>query len=96
MVLSLRRRSLSRFLILVGVIVSVKLFLFPSSPLPSSPEHQIKGHNFIERATRPDKSLNVQKHRFLQARMGRDERDELMGDVIRNGANDYWERYQKP
>ncbi|KAF8738576.1 hypothetical protein AX14_011056 [Amanita brunnescens Koide BX004] len=95
MVVSLRRRSLSRFLLFVGAIISVKLFLFPSTP-PSSAEHQIKGHNFIERATRPDKSLNVQKHRFLQARLGRDETAELMGDVIRNGANDYWERFQKP
>ena len=94
MVVSLRRRSLSRFLLLVAAIVSVKLFLFPSSAPP--PEHQIKRHNFIERATRPDKSLNVQKHRFLQARMGRDERAELMGDVIRNGVDDYWERFQKP
>ncbi|KAF8634322.1 hypothetical protein AX15_000983 [Amanita polypyramis BW_CC] len=28
--------------------------------------------------------------------MGRDDRDELMGDVIHNGVNDYWERFQKP
>ncbi|KAF7361216.1 Glycosyltransferase family 69 protein [Mycena sanguinolenta] len=57
---------------------------------------EIKEHNFIERATRPDKSLNVQKHPFLQSRLGRDERDELMGTEIRNGEQDYWERFQMP
>ena len=38
----------------------------------------------------------MQKHRFLQSRIGRDEREDLMSDVVRNGVNDYWERFQLP
>ncbi|KAJ6629939.1 glycosyltransferase family 69 protein [Mycena sp. CBHHK59/15] len=95
--IALRRRSLSRVFFFAACAFVVR-WLFFSSPSASSThgEHQIKEHNFIERATRPDKSLNVQKHHFLQARMGRDERNELMGDVIRNGVDDYWERFQMP
>ncbi|KAJ7641386.1 glycosyltransferase family 69 protein [Roridomyces roridus] len=99
--IALRRRSLSR-VFFIGACAFVVRWLFFSSPSSSSvasgsyAAHQIEEHNFIERATRPDKSLNVQKHHFLQARMGRDERGELMGDVIRNGVDDYWERFQLP
>ncbi|KAJ7076038.1 glycosyltransferase family 69 protein [Mycena belliarum] len=96
--IALRRRSLSRvFFIAICAFVARWLFFSNSSATSSAyASHQIQEHNFIERATRPDKSLNVQKHQFLQARMGRDERDELMGDVIRNGVDDYWERFQMP
>ncbi|KAF7313227.1 Glycosyltransferase family 69 protein [Mycena kentingensis (nom. inval.)] len=96
--LSLRRRSLSRVIFIASCAFVVR-WLFFSSASPSSSNaataHEIREHNFLERA-RKDKSLNVQRHRFLQARMGRDERDELMGDIIRNGADDYWERFQLP
>ncbi|KAF8639031.1 hypothetical protein AX17_001783 [Amanita inopinata Kibby_2008] len=95
MAIAFRRRSFSRILFLIASALFIKLVVFPTSSTAPR-EVQIKEHNFIERATRPDKTLNVQKHRFLQARMGRDERDELMGDMIRNGADDYWERFQKP
>ncbi|KAJ7283595.1 glycosyltransferase family 69 protein [Mycena rebaudengoi] len=96
--LALRRRSLSRivFFACCAFIVRWLFFSPPSSSAAAYAAHQIREQNFIERATRPDKSLNVQKHKFLQARMGRDERDELMGDVIRNGVQDYWERFQMP
>lgn len=96
--ISLRRRSLSRvFFIAVCAFLVRWLFFTPSAVSASSyASHQIKEHNFIERATRPDKSLNVQRHPFLQARMGRDERGELMGTEIRNGEADYWERFQMP
>lgn len=103
MVVALRRRSLTRILIAIVFAFVLRLLFFSSSSSTSysnqasAPRsHQIEEHNFIERATRPDKSLNVQKHKFLQARMGRDERDELLGQVIRNGVNDYWERFQLP
>ncbi|GLB42772.1 putative cryptococcal mannosyltransferase 1 [Lyophyllum shimeji] len=101
MALSLRRRSLSRLLILAVVAFVVRLLFFSSTPpnnLAAAPttSHQIKAHNFIERATRPDKSLNVQRHKFLQARVGRDEREGILGEVIQNGVRDYWERFQLP
>ncbi|CAK5278734.1 unnamed protein product [Mycena citricolor] len=92
---SLRRRNLSRVAFIAACAFLVRWLFFSSSSISGSAS-QIQEHNFIERATRPDKSLNVQKHRFLQARMGRDEREELMGDVIQNGMMDYWERFQVP
>ncbi|KAJ7074464.1 glycosyltransferase family 69 protein [Mycena amicta] len=94
--LSLRRRSFTRVVFIAAfAFVARWLFFSSSSSAANAKAHEIREHNFIERA-RQDKSLNVQRHRFLQARMGRDERDELMGDIIRNGADDYWERFQLP
>ena len=101
MILSLRRRSLTRLLFLFFVGACVR-YIFFSSTTPSSVSfyrskpNEILGYNVLERVTRLDKTLNVQKHRFLQVRMGRDERDDLFGDVVRNGVRDYWERFQKP
>jgi hypothetical protein len=98
MVVSFRRRNLSRLLFLFTFIFFLRLIFFPPPPPSSGPthDHQIKKHNFIERATRPDKSLNIQKHKFLQARMGRDEREGILGQTILNGVNDYWQRFQEP
>ncbi|KAJ2932693.1 hypothetical protein H1R20_g4389, partial [Candolleomyces eurysporus] len=103
--LSLRRRSISRLLFFVAVFFLVYILFFSSSSSLDGTakgkrkgrgDYQIKEHNFIERATRPDKSLNVQKHPFLQARMGRDERDDMFNELIYNGQQDYWERFQMP
>lgn len=101
MAMSLRRRSFTRIFFVVSVGIFLRLAFFPSSSLPSSSFHasdslEIQEHNVLERVTRADKTLNVQKHRFLQVRMGRDERDDLLGDVVKNGVLDYWERFQKP
>ena len=99
MVLSFRRRNLSRLLFLFTFVFFIRLLFFSSSASttpPSSSDHQIQRHNFFERATRPDKSLNIQKHKFLQARMGRDEREGILGQTILNGVNDYWQRFQEP
>ncbi|KAF8063517.1 glycosyltransferase family 69 protein [Lyophyllum atratum] len=101
MPLSIRRRSLSRLLLLAATALLGRLVFFPSTsstghpPTPTT-SHEIQEHNFIERATRPDKSLNVQRHKFLQARMGRDDREGILGEVIQNGVSDYWERFQLP
>ncbi|KAE9396877.1 hypothetical protein BT96DRAFT_966340 [Gymnopus androsaceus JB14] len=104
MALSLGRRRLSRLAYAVAAIFLIRTLFFSTSDSPSSSRSfassiqskQIEEHNFIERATRPDKSLNVQKHKFLQSRIGRDSRLEVLGDVIRNGINDYWDRFQLP
>ncbi|KAJ3978026.1 glycosyltransferase family 69 protein [Lentinula raphanica] len=104
MPISLRRRNLSRLAFVAAALFLVRALFFPSSdPVSSSRSfattthtNQIEEHNFIERATRPDKSLNVQRHKFLQSRIGRDSRHEVLGDVIRNGINDYWDRFQLP
>lgn len=94
MVLSYRRRSLSRLLAGAAFLFLIRyLFYSPPTPEYAAYEQEIQGHNIIERATRPDKSLNVHKHKFLQARMGRDERGDLLGQVILDGAQDWWDRF---
>ena len=95
MVIALRRRSLTRLALALFAIVLLR-YLFSSSSSSTESALEIQEHNFIERATRGDKSLNVQKHRFLQARMGRDERPELFQDTIKDGMDDFWDRYQLP
>ncbi|KAJ3509267.1 hypothetical protein NLJ89_g5316 [Agrocybe chaxingu] len=97
MAVTLRRRTLSRFVFFAGAFFFFKLVFFPSHPVQDkSHSHQIQSHNFIERATRPDRSLNVQRHPFLQARMGRDEKEDIFSGLVRNGVRDYWERFQLP
>lgn len=99
MAISFRRRSFNRVLAVVVLGVFFRLVFFsPSSQTSSlftSESLEIQEHNVLERV-RPDKTLNVQKHKFLQVRMGRDDRDDLLGEVIRDGVMDYWERFQKP
>ena len=96
--LAFRRRTLLRLLLLAAVLLIIRLTFFPyrHSTVLKSNSHQIKGHNFIERATRPDKSLDVQRHPFLQARIGRDEKEDIFSNLVRTGIRDYWERFQRP
>jgi hypothetical protein len=101
MAVALRRRSLTRILFALGLGFFLRLIFFSSSSSRTSSFYtpdslDIQEQNVLERVTRSDKTLNVQKHKFLQVRMGRDDRDDLLADVIRNGVTDYWERFQKP
>jgi hypothetical protein len=94
----LRRRSIHRLIFAFALAFCVRFFFFSGTTpthSPSSPQ-EIQEHNVLELVTRGDRSLNVQKHKFLQVRMGRDERDDLFGNVIRNGIDDFWDRFQKP
>jgi hypothetical protein len=43
-----------------------------------------------------DKQLDVQKHEFLQVRMGRDERPDFMSDLIQDGTDTFWTKFQLP
>ncbi|KIY50681.1 glycosyltransferase family 69 protein, partial [Fistulina hepatica ATCC 64428] len=94
-----RRRSLGRICLTVVIALTIRLLFFSSSS-PSyesaRANQEIQQYNLIERATRGDRSLNVQKHRFLQSRIGRDEPPEIFGNIMRNGARDWWERFQLP
>ena len=97
MVLIPRRTTLARIFLFILLFFIVKFIFFPApSSHSKSRSRQIQRHNFIERATRPDRSLNVQRHPFLQSRMGRDERPDMFSNLIRNGVRDYWERFQVP
>lgn len=91
-----RRRTLSRLIFITFFGLFLRWLLSPPPTHSKSQSHQIVEHNFIERATRPDKSLNVQRHPFLQSRMGRDERDDMFSALVQDGARDYWERFQLP
>ncbi|KAI0665487.1 cryptococcal mannosyltransferase 1-domain-containing protein [Trametes maxima] len=57
---------------------------------------KIRKQNVLDLVTGADKQLDARKHKFLQARMGRDERPDLFADIIDDGVQDYWERFQKP
>jgi hypothetical protein len=102
MTLAIRRRTLSRLLLLICFAVVLRyVFFTPSTSVPqrytSSYSAEIEQHNLLERViTRQEKQLNVQKHRFLQSRQGRDERPDIMDDFINDGVADYWERFQLP
>lgn len=87
-----QRRLFTRIGLGVGTILLLRA-LFSGS---SGPPHAIVQHSVLERVTLADKTLDVQRHPFLQARMGRDERDDLLMGWLRNGVNDYWNRFQLP
>ena len=88
----LRKRNAARILLLALVAYVFRSFFGFSS----SNQYEIKKHNVLERVTKADKTLDVQRYPFLQARVGRDEREGIFWDVIKDGAWDYWERFQKP
>jgi hypothetical protein len=91
----LRRRNLTRFFIILAVPFIFRLFL-SSSFFQLSDPHEIIENNVLDIVTRSGNGLDARKHKFLQVRMGRDDRPDILDDVIRNGALDYWDRYQKP
>ncbi len=92
-----RRGGLLRIagLLTLGFVIRL-VFFSPSPPTRSPQSQQIKEQNFIERATRAEKSLDVQRFPFLQARFGRDERDDIFTGLIYGGMMDYWRRLQLP
>ncbi|KAF7973302.1 hypothetical protein HWV62_15621 [Athelia sp. TMB] len=99
--LTLRRRNFTRLILVFCAGVLIRFFFFPSQSASKSSfftadTQEIQEHGVLERVAGAAKALNVQKHKFLQVRMGRDERNDLLGDVIKNGVMDYWERFQKP
>ncbi|GBE85717.1 glycosyltransferase family 69 protein [Sparassis crispa] len=98
----LRRRTFIRLLLFIAVLLLVRLFVVSPSPASSvasfynSDSQEIRKQNVLDLVTRSDKVLDVKKHKFLQARIGRDERDDLFAGIIRDGVQDHWERFQKP
>ncbi|GJJ14286.1 hypothetical protein Clacol_008550 [Clathrus columnatus] len=88
----LRRRDLGRLTLLIVTGLILRNFLTSTSS-----KDEIRGHNVLERVvSRSNSVLDVRKHPFLQAHIGRDEYDDFFNNVITNGADDYWERFQKP
>ncbi|THH27266.1 hypothetical protein EUX98_g6925 [Antrodiella citrinella] len=103
MAFPLRRRSLIRILLLAAFALFVRLIIFsPSSPASTvtsfytaSDPLEIQKQGVLDLVTR-EKTLDARKHKFLQARMGRDDRDDLFSGLISDGLRDYWNRFQKP
>lgn len=87
----LRRRTLGR----IGILI-VSIIFFRQLLVPKTAKHEIQTHNVLERVTRPNKMLDANRHEFLQVRMGRDERDGMLSDMVQDGVEDYWERFQFP
>ncbi|QRV95562.1 alpha-1,3-mannosyltransferase CMT1 [Ceratobasidium sp. AG-Ba] len=87
-----RKNALTRVL-LGGAVVYIFYSLFFSS---KTQPHEIVAHSVIDRVTNADRTLDVQRHTFLQARLGRDERPDLLSDWVHDGALDFWQRFQLP
>ncbi|KAI0045041.1 glycosyltransferase family 69 protein [Auriscalpium vulgare] len=100
MVFGLRRRNLTRIFLIVSAGLLIRLAVSWSTPSSSGrsgqTSHEIQPHNVLDLVGRTEGVLDVHRHKFLQVRMGRDEREDLMSDIVQNGVDDYWERFQKP
>ncbi|KDQ52571.1 hypothetical protein JAAARDRAFT_184161 [Jaapia argillacea MUCL 33604] len=99
MAFTVRRRSVHRLLMLLGLVLFFRIFISFTSPASSSEKaasREVKQRNVLDLVTRSGKTFDVQRHKFLQVRMGRDEREDLFSDIVRNGVADFWERFQRP
>jgi hypothetical protein len=97
MALGLRRRNLTRLFILISAVVLIRLATSSnSSPSREKKSLEIQSHGVLDFVHGSENILDARRHSFLQSRVGRDEREDLMNDIVRNGVDDYWERFQKP
>ena len=98
----IRRRTLIRLLFFIGFTLVLRFFFVSVSSRSasvsfySSDPHEIKKQNVLDLVTRSEKHLDARKHKFLQARIGRDESPDIFTDIIQDGVDDYWNRFQKP
>lgn len=77
----LRKRNLGRLFLIAASVLVVKAIFFPRRH-----EQEIKHHNVLERVTHADKTLDVQRHDFLQRRMGGGLRKDMFDDLIHDGG----------
>jgi len=91
----LRRRSLSRIAIILLIPLGLRFYL-KSSWFTTTDPSEIQENNVLDIVTGSGALLDARKHKFLQVRIGRDERSDMFSDVISNGLLDYWSRFQKP
>jgi len=76
----LRKRNLGRLFLIASFVFVVKSVFFPRSH-----EQEIKHHNVLERVTHADKTLDAQRHDFLQRRMGGSLPKDILDDLIYDG-----------
>ena len=87
------RRNLTRILWFLAFGFLARLLFFPSAA-PKEP--QIRRQGVLDLVAGSDRVLDVQKHDFLQMRMGRDERPDILSDMVQDGVEDFWSRYEQP
>jgi hypothetical protein len=94
MAITLRRRSFTRLLSILLFLVFLH-YLWPRQNVHEV--HEIKEHGMLDLVPFSGAGkLDVHRHKFLQARMGRDERPDIFDPYVKNGLRDYWDRFQKP
>jgi hypothetical protein len=96
MALGFRRRNFTRIVILISAALIIRFATSSTSSSPRTTSHEIQGHGVLDFVHGSENVLDARRHPFLQSRVGRDEREDLMSDIVRNGVDDYWERFQKP
>ncbi|KAI0315408.1 cryptococcal mannosyltransferase 1-domain-containing protein [Amylostereum chailletii] len=96
MAITFRRRNVTRIILVVLVAFVFRFFFFSSSSSSTDSLNEIQRQNVLELVSRSTGKLDARRHKFLQSRMGRDERKDLMTDIVYNGVDDYWDRFQKP
>ena len=96
MALGFRRRNLTRIVIFIAAAILIRLATSSKSSSSRTKTQEIQGHGVLDFVHSPEYALDARRHPFMQSRVGRDEREDLMSDIVRNGVEDYWERFQKP
>jgi hypothetical protein len=96
MAIVIRRRSLVRYAGIGTVIFLLRWLFFSPSHEDSNTVHEIQEHGVLDFVQIGGSALDVQRHKFLQARMGRDERPDILDRYVHSGLEDYWDRFQKP
>lgn len=77
-------------------ILLLRWLFFSPAHEDSKTTHEIREHGVLDFVQIGGSVLDVQRHRFLQARMGRDERPDILDSYVYSGLEDYWDRFQKP
>ncbi|KAH9083473.1 cryptococcal mannosyltransferase 1-domain-containing protein [Lactarius deliciosus] len=96
MAFGFRRRNLTRIFILISAAILIRLATSSRSSSSDTKLHEIQGHGVLDFVHGSESVLDTRRYGFLQSRFGRDDKEDLMGDIVRNGVDDYWERFQKP
>lgn len=79
-----------------ALLLSGVFLLFSSSETAPASIVEYQGYNVIERVTGHKATLNPQKYKSLRRRLGRDDRPDILDDLISSGATYFWEQFQVP
>ena len=96
MAFGFRRRNLTRIFLLISAAILIRLATKSGPSSSGTKLQEIQGHGVLDFVHSSENVLDTRRYGFLQSRFGRDEREGLMGDIVRNGVDDYWDRFQKP